>query len=125
MVAIAKASLKDLSKALGFINLAQLGTTSIALAIAGSLFQNLGFRELKRAFVGYPYPDDYLQSALAGRISPVFSSADEKIIHIAIVAVAETIRKIFTPAMAGGALLTVSALLMRFEKLNLGITAAG
>jgi hypothetical protein len=124
-VAVAKASPKDLSKALGFINLAQLGTTSIALAIAGSLFQNIGFRELKRAFVDYTYPDDYLRSALAGRISPVFSSADEKVIHIATVAVAETIRKIFMPAMVGGALLIVSSLLMRFERLNLGITAAG
>jgi hypothetical protein len=124
-VAVAKASTKDSSKALGFINLAQLGTTSIALAIAGSLFQNLGFRELKRVFAGYPYPDDYIRSALAGRISPVFSSANENVIPIAIEAVAETIRKVFAPAMAAGALLTVSSLLMRFEKLNLGIAAAG
>jgi hypothetical protein len=124
-VAVAKVSPEDSSKALGFINLAQLGTTAIALAIAGSLFQNLGFRELQRAFAGYPYPDDYIRSALAGRISPVFSLADENVIHIAIVAVAETIRKMFAPAMAGGALLTVSSLLMRVEKLNLSIAAAG
>jgi hypothetical protein len=124
-VALAKVSPKDSSKALGFINLAQLGTAAITLAIAGSLFQNLGFRELRKAFAGHPYPDDYLRSALAGRISPVFSSADEDVIHIAMVAVAETIRKIFAPAMAGGALLTVSSLLMKFEKLTLGIAAAG
>jgi hypothetical protein len=124
-VAVSKVSPKDVPKALGFINLAQLGTVSISLAIAGSLFQNLGFRELKRAFVGYPYPDDYLRSALTGRISPVFSSADEKVIRIAILAVAETIRKVFAPAIAGGALLIVSSLLMRFEKLKLGRAAAG
>jgi Na+/melibiose symporter-like transporter len=124
-VAVAKVSTKDSSKALGFINLAQLGSTSIALAIAGSLFQNLGFRELKKAFAGQSYPDDYIRSALAGRISPVFSSGDEKLIHIAIEAVAETIRKVFSPAIAAGALLTVSSLLMRFEKLNLGIAAPG
>jgi hypothetical protein len=124
-VAVAKVSPRDSSKALGFINLAQLGTTAIALAIAGSLFQNLGFRQLQSAFAGYPYPDDYLRSALAGRISPVFSSADENVIYIATVAVADTIRKMFVPAMAGGALLTVSSLLMKFEKLNLSVAAAG
>jgi hypothetical protein len=123
-VALAKAP-KDSSKALGFINLAQIGSTSLSLAIAGSLFQNLGFHELKRAFAGYAYPDDYLRSALAGRISPVFISNDETAIRIAIVAIAETIRKMFAPAMAGAALLIASTLLMRFEKLNLGITGAG
>ena len=124
-VALAKASPKDSSKALGFINLAQIGTTSLSLAIAGSLFQNLGFHELKRAFADYPYPDDYLRSALAGRISPVFTSNDETAIRIASVSVAETIRKMFAPAMAGAALLIASTLLMRFEKLSLGIAAAG
>jgi hypothetical protein len=124
-IALVKAPPKDSTKALGFINLAQIGTTALSLAIAGSLFQNLGFDELKRAFAGYPYPDDYLRSALAGRISPVFSSNDETVIRIAVVAIAETIRKMFAPAIAGAALLIASTLLMRFEKLNLGITAAG
>jgi Na+/melibiose symporter-like transporter len=114
-IAAAKVSPNDSSKALGFINLAQLGTTSIALAIAGSLFQNLGFQELKRAFAGYNYPDNYLRSALAGSISPVFSTADENVINIAIVAVAETIRMMFAPGIAAGALLVVSSLLMRWN----------
>lgn len=126
-VASARVSRKDVPKALGFINLAQLGTISIALAISGSLFQNLGFHELKKAFAdsGYQFPNDYIRSALAGRISPVFSSADQDIVHVAIVAVAETIRKMFGQAIAAGALVTASSLLMRFEKLNLAIAAAG
>lgn len=127
-VAAAKvSSLKDVPKAIGFINLAQLGTISISLAIAGSLFQNLGFHELKHAFAdsGHEFPDDYIRSALAGRISPVFSSADQDIIHIATEAVAETIRKVFGPVIAAGALVTVSALLMRFEKITLEIAAGG
>jgi hypothetical protein len=124
-VAVVNVSLKDSSKALGFINLAQLGSISISLAIAASLFQNLGFLELRKAFADYPYPDDYIRSALAGRISPVFSSADETVISIAIVAVAKTIQKTFALVIAGGALTLVSSLLMRFEKLNLGIAAPG
>jgi hypothetical protein len=55
----------------------------------------------------------------------VFSSADQGIIHIAIEAVAETIRKMFGQVVAAGALVTVCSLLMRFEKLNLTFAAGG
>jgi hypothetical protein len=48
-VAVAKVARKDSAKAIGFINVAQIGTIAIALAIAGSLFQNLGFSALKSA----------------------------------------------------------------------------
>jgi hypothetical protein len=118
---------KDVPKVIGFINLAQLGTISISLAIAGSLFQNLGFHELKDAFAdsSHGFPDDYIRSALAGRISPVFSSADQGIIHVAIGAVAETIRRIFGLVVAAGVLVTVSSLLMRFEKISLAVAAGG
>jgi hypothetical protein len=126
-VATAKVSPKDVPKALGFINLAQLGTISTALAIAGSLFQNLGFHDLKKAFAdsGHEFPNDYIRSALAGSISPVFSSADQGIIHIATVAIAETIRKMFGMVVAAGALVTVCSLLMKFEKIKLAIAAGG
>ncbi|KIW18017.1 hypothetical protein PV08_02304 [Exophiala spinifera] len=120
-------SIEEVPKALGFINLAQIGTVAISLAIGGSLFHNLGYHELKHAFAeaGYHFPNDYIRSALAGRISPVFASADEDIIHIAIEAVAETIRKMFGQSIAAGALIIVSSLLMKFEKISLGIAAAG
>ena len=118
-VATAKVSPKDRPKALGFINFAQLGTISIALAISGSLFQNIGFHDLKRAFVGYGYSDAELRSALAGRISLVFSSADQAVIHITTMVVAETIRKLFALVIAAGSLVTVSSLLMKFEKIHL------
>ena len=86
---------KDLPKVLGFMNLAQIGTITVALAMAGSLFQNLGFHELRKDFTaaGYHFPEGYVRSALAGRISPIFSSTHEDVIQIAINAVADTIRK--------------------------------
>lgn len=124
-VAVAKASSNDEPKAIGFINVAQIGSIAISLAIAGSLFQNLGFNALKSAFAGRQLTDEYIRSALAGTLSPVFSSADEEIVNIAIVAIAGTIAKIFRTVMAAGALAVVSSLLMRFEKLDLGIVAGG
>ncbi|KAK4061646.1 uncharacterized protein Triagg1_10188 [Trichoderma aggressivum f. europaeum] len=124
-VAVAKASPTDEPKAIGFINVAQIGTIAISLAIAGSLFQNVGFDSLKSAFAGRHLPDDYIRSALAGTLSPVFSSGDAEIIHVAVVSVAGTIRKIFSTVAAAGALVVVSSLLMRFEKIDLGIVAGG
>jgi hypothetical protein len=124
-IAAAKVPAADRAKAIGFINVAQIGTIAISLAIAGSLFQNLGFEALKSAFASYNFPDDYVRSALAGSISPVFNSADPKVIEIAVSTVAQTIQRTFGTVVAAGAVLLVSALLMRFEKVNLELTAGG
>lgn len=124
-VAAAKVPDHDKAKAIGFINVAQIGTIAIALAISGSLFQNLGFRALKSAFEGYNYPDDYVRSALAGTISPIFSSANPEVIHIAVVTVANTIRRVFGVAIAAGAITFTSALFMRWERLDLEVVAGG
>jgi hypothetical protein len=124
-VAAAKVGKSDLSNAIGFISVAQIGGIAIGLAIAGSLFQNLGFHALKEAFIGYSFSEDEIRSALAGSISPVFASANQKVVHIAVVAVAGTIRKVFATLVAGGAVIVVSSLLMRFEKLDLDVVAGG
>jgi hypothetical protein len=118
-VAVAKVPKKDESNALGFINVAQIGTMAFALSIAGCLFQNLGFHSLKKDFASYHFPDEYVRSALAGRISPVFSSANEGIIRIAVASVADTITRLFGTVITAGAIVLVSGLLMPYEKLNL------
>jgi hypothetical protein len=107
------------------LNVGQIGTMAIALAIAGSLFQNLGFRDLKSTFEGYGFPDDYVRPALAGSISPVFSNVDEKVVHIAVVTVARTIQRVFGTVIAAGAVVLISDLLMRFEKISLDVVAGG
>jgi hypothetical protein len=117
-VAAAKAGPKYAADAIGFINVAQIGTIAIALAIAGSLFQNLGFSELKHALAGFDFPDDYVRSALAGTMSPVFQDADAKVISLAITAIAKTIQRLFGTVIAGGAVTLVCGLLMRWEKLS-------
>jgi hypothetical protein len=124
-VARAKVAPEDVSKAIGFINVAQIGTIAVGLAIAGSLFQNVGFNELQSAFAGQQLSDDDIRSALAGTLSPVFSSGDQDLIHIAVVAVAATIRKVYSTVAAAGALVVVSSLLMRSEKLDLNVVAGG
>jgi hypothetical protein len=125
-VAAAKVSPSDRSNAIGFINVAQIGTIAIALAIAGSLFQNLGFSALKDSLASFQLPDDLVRSALAGTISPIFSGAvDQRIAPIAIVTVAQTIQRVFGTVMAGGAVVFVSSFLMRWERIELEMVAGG
>lgn len=124
-VAVAKVRPEDVPKAICYINVAQIGSVAVALAIAGTLFQNVGVHELEKAFAGRGFPKEFVQSALAGSLSPVFSSHDEAIIQLAIGAVATTIRKIFSTVAAAGALGVVCAALMRFEKLQLAIVGGG
>jgi hypothetical protein len=62
---------------------------------------------------------------LAGSISPVFSSSDGEVVHIAVKAVAGTIRKIFRTVVAAGAVVVVSSLLMKFEKVDLDVVTGG
>jgi len=122
-VAAAKVSEKDRPNAIGFINVSQIGTIAITLAIAGSLFQNLGFSSLKSAFHGFGFPDSYIRFGLAGYISPIFTSADPGVVHVAVTAVAKTIQRIFGTTIAAGAVIFVSSFLMRWERLDLEVVA--
>ena len=125
-VAAAKVPQKDRSNAIGFINVSQIGTIAIALAIAGSLFQNLGFSALKDALAPFHLPENLVRSALAGTISPIFSGAvDKRIAPIAVVAVAQTIQRVFGTVMAGGAVVFVTSTLMSWERIELEMVAGG
>ena len=113
------------SNALGFINVAQIGTMAFGLSFAGCLFQNLGFKSLRTDLAPYGLPDEYVRSALAGRISPVFSSGEEELIKIAVEAAASAIQKLFGMVIAGGAVVFVSGSLLPFKKLDLQAVAGG
>lgn len=122
-VAASKVRVGDRANAIGFINVAQIGSIAISLAIAGSLFQNLGFDLLKAAFADYSFSDDSIRSALSGTASPIFTSADPEVVAIAVSSVAETIRRIFGATIAAGAVLLIGGVLMPWEKLDLEVVA--
>lgn len=122
-IAVANVHHKDAPKAVCFINVAQIGVVAISLALSGSLFQNVGVHELEKAFAGRGLPEQVIRSALAGKLSPLFSSNDQEAIQLAVKAIAATVRKIFSMVATAGALGVVSSLLMRFEKLNLSTPA--
>jgi hypothetical protein len=124
-LAPAKAKPHEVPQALGFMNVAQIGSVAIALSISGSIFQNLGFKRLQDALASYNFPESELRSALAGAQSIVFSHSSDQVKELAIGAVTSTISSIYGLLIASGALLVVSALFMKREKLQVTHSVAG
>ena len=105
--------------------IAQLGTTSITLAITGAVFQNVGFRFLKDAVkesgTTRPFTDEEIRGALSGVISSLFHSGDPKLAALAIHAVTDIIRRLFYMIVAAGALCMLTSLFMGWQKLNFDV----
>ncbi|KAH8820693.1 major facilitator superfamily domain-containing protein [Xylogone sp. PMI_703] len=124
-IASAKVAKEDKNSAIGFINVAQIGSTAIALSIAGSLYENVGFTFLKEDLGQFHLPDPVVRSALAGLDSPFMLTASGQARELAVKAVARTISKLFAMSIAAGALGLVSSFGLRWEKLKLEMVAGG
>lgn len=122
-VAAAKLSGPDIAAGIGFFNVAQIGSISIALAIAGVVFQNVGFSNLKNALAGYNIPEEALRGALAGAESTLASASDSNVPMLVTRAVVKTISTEYALQIAAGALMVVTAALMRWEKIDLDVAA--
>ena len=61
----------------------------------------------------------FLRNALAGAQSVILTQGDETVIGIAVASIASTISKLFAMIIAAGALIIVSSIFMKREKLML------
>ncbi|KAL6904127.1 major facilitator superfamily domain-containing protein [Trichoderma evansii] len=122
-IAPAKVKAHEVSAAIGFINVAQLGSISIALAISGSIYQNLGLKFLQTALQEFNYSEADLKSALAGAKSIVLTHSNAHVKDLAIGALVRTISSLYGLVIAAAALTLLSAVFMRFEKLQLELSA--
>lgn len=113
----------DKAAAIGFLNVAQVGTIALALSIAACLFENLGFNFLRDALASQGVPEPFFRLALAGTDSSVFSAFGPQVTADIVSTVAFTIARIFGMGIAAGALMLVVSLLMRQEKINLSAPA--
>lgn len=123
--AIASAKVPDKANAIGYINVSQIGFIAIALSIAGCLYQNLGYAYLSDALSAYNLEPALIRAALGGVGSATLSAAPQQIIDITVQTVAFTISRVFGLCMAAGAVLFLSSLFMKQEKLDLTIEAGG
>jgi hypothetical protein len=122
-VAAAKVKPHEVPAAIGFINVAQIGSISIALSISGSIFQNVGFSSLKSALAAYDFSDADIRNALAGAQSAILAHGDQTVVELAISSIVSTMTKNFALIIAAGALMFVSAVFMKREKLQLNPAA--
>ena len=124
-VVSARVGPQDKSNGIGFVNVSQIGTTALALAIASSLYQNLGFHFLKNALSEFDFSDGFLRAALGGAGSAALASAPGNAIGLAVASVAYTISRVFGMVVAAGALLLVSSFFMNRKKVDFAKAIAG
>jgi hypothetical protein len=117
-VSVAKVKQHDVQNAIGFINVAQIGTLAISLSIAGSVFQNRGFINLREALEGYGFSEQDLRAALAGAQSAVLNGSGEVVREKAIMAIVKTLDSVWILTIVAGAVSLIGGLFM-WEKLNL------
>lgn len=98
-----------------FCNLAQMGGIAITLAIAGSIFQNVGYNLLVEAIGEDGLSENELREALAGVSSAL--GHNETIIRRGIEAVSKVISKEFYLVTTAGSICLICGLFMRCEKL--------
>jgi hypothetical protein len=123
-VSVAKVKHHDTQNAIGFINVAQIGTMAIALSIAASIFQNRGLINLKEALQGYGFSEQELRGALAGAQSAVLMGGDMVVKTKAVEAIIKTMNSIWIIPIVAGAVSFVSGALMKWEKVALTTTSA-
>lgn len=118
-VAVVKVKKHDIQNAIGFINVAQIGTIAITLSIAASIFQNKGYINLKDALQGYGFSEQELRGALAGAQSAVLMSGDSVGRAKTINAIVKTLDSIWILTIVAGGVSVISSVAMRWEKLAL------
>jgi hypothetical protein len=116
-VAAAKVKPEDVPAVTGFINTAQLGSIVIALAIAGSVFQNVAFKNLQEALGDKGFTAQDLRGAIAGTKSAIFESGSPAVREAAIGAIIKAMDKVYALMIAAGALILVSSLFMKRERM--------
>jgi MFS family permease len=124
-IAAAKVLPQEIPAAIGFINHAQLGSIVIALSISGTVFQNTALSKLRTALAGSGFSEEEIASAVAGTQSAVFQHGSSAVKAAALKAIIQAMDNVFVLVIAAGALVLVSSIFMKREKLFLKIVAGG
>ncbi|KAL7916808.1 major facilitator superfamily domain-containing protein [Trichoderma velutinum] len=98
-------------------NLSQIGGSTIALVIAGQVFQTDAFSRLSTALSDQGYSAAQIHDAVAGAQSVVLSQLEGELRDHALLAITGAIKTTFIPAITAGALIFVAGLSMKMKKL--------
>ncbi|KAE9364058.1 MFS multidrug transporter-like protein [Stipitochalara longipes BDJ] len=123
--ASAKVEPKHVPAAIGFMNMAQLGGTTIALTIAGQIFQSFSFMSVKNALQGLGFSDAEVHAAIAGVQSDLLANVSPQVREHVLEGIVEAIDKVYVLIIAGGALTLVLSVFLKREKLFLAGGSGG
>jgi hypothetical protein len=113
---------EDVPNAVSLQNVSQVGSTLIALVIAGQIFQSLSFNDMKTVLAGHGFSDSEIRNAITGTQSVVFDTISPELKVKAIGAITNAIAKAWILLIVGGAVSLVSSVFMKRERL-FGMTA--
>ncbi len=122
-VAAAKVEQAKVSAAIRFINMVQLGGTTIALTIAGQIFQSYAFRNVKAALSGLDFTDAQVRAAIAGTQNSLLQGVEDQVRVRVLEGIVNAVNKSYLLVIVGGAVTLVYAVFMSKEKLFLKVPA--
>ena len=108
---------KDIGHAISIQNVSQVGSTMIALVVAGQIFQSVAIRNLNSVLSGHGFSEADIQSVVAGAQSTLFESLEGSLRTRAVEAITEAMQSAFTLVFISGAILVVVGVLMKKEKI--------
>lgn len=114
-IAAAKVSPQEVPAAVGYINVAQIGGFAITLAIATSIFQNVGYSKLEALLGPKGFSPADIRTALAGTRNTL-DGADAGLQEAVLDVVVKTISLEYTLAIAGSCMLLLAGLAMKWER---------
>ncbi|RDW70025.1 hypothetical protein BP5796_08422 [Coleophoma crateriformis] len=124
-IVVVKVAPHEIAAAIGYMNVAQIGSMAIGLSIGGSILQNRGFINLRDALSAYHFSEQELRAALGGAQSVILQGGDAQVRTLAIEAIAKTLQSLWVLTIVAGAVALVSGVFMKREKLVLAMTAGG
>ncbi|KAI0134247.1 major facilitator superfamily transporter [Xylariales sp. AK1849] len=104
--------------AAALFNMAQIGGASISIAMAGTIYQNIGFDLVGTAVAGMGFAGSDVRELLSGADSPILAAGNPEILALVVGAITKTILRCFYINIAAGAICFLAACCMRLEALD-------
>jgi hypothetical protein len=116
---IAQAVLRDTQQpaAIRFINMSQLGGTTIALTVAGRVFQTYSFRNAKHALAGLGFTDGEVGAAISGAKGSLLGTVSPQVRRAVLEGVVTAMTKAYILVIVGACCTLICSLLMKRERL--------
>jgi MFS family permease len=108
---------ENIGQALSLQNIAQIGGATIALVIAGQIFQSSAFKNLSTALAGLGYSESDIRNGVSGAGSDLFKQLSDPLRDHAVRAITKAMQQSLSLVVIGSAITLVTGFLMKVEKL--------